>query len=59
MQQMEITVVKPGENSVHIGGVVHTRSTVSLSLPDLGAPLDAHPDAPAGSSPKSSSTPKP
>ncbi len=59
MQQMEVTVGKPGENSMRIGGVVHTRSTVSLSLPDLGAPPDAHPDALAGSSPKSSSTPKP
>jgi hypothetical protein len=49
-EQMDVTVLKAGEDSVHYAGTVRTRSSVSLSLPDLSGPVDT---------PKPADLPKP
>jgi hypothetical protein len=49
-EQMDVTVLKPGENSMRYSGTVRTRSSVSLLMPDLAAP---------GDPPKSEGAPRP
>lgn len=49
-EQMDVTVLKPGQTSMRYSGTVRTRSSVSLAMPDLTLP---------GNSLKSQGAPKP